>query len=223
MNYESPIVTVDVPLFTLLDHRLHVALGVREKAPEIGKACVTGGYIHTNEDVNDEAAALRILREKVDFVPRYVEQAFTEANQDRDERGWSVSIVWLALTDSESLVDLVARRGMKLHDIQDGGANLPEHMAFDHRQLVMKAAERLRSKAAYSTIVAHMLPREFSIPELQDAYEAVRHKQCNAANFRTKILKEQVLVEANMLRSGGRPATGYTLKEPIAYFDRELY
>jgi hypothetical protein len=86
------------------------------------------------------------------------------------------------------------------------------------------AVDRLRAKAAYSTIVAHFLPTEFPLNDLRLVYEATRHKACNAANFRTKILKEDVLEELDTtLFSGGRPASAYRLKQDIAYFARELY
>lgn len=226
MNYEKPNVSVDVVLLTLISGRLHVAIKPREAAEpasEHGKFEVTGGYIHTNEDVDSLDAAKRTLRAKLNFEPRYMEQVYTVANAHRDPRGWSASIVYLALHDAVSLADLVAERGLHLVDVEDGGNHLPDEMAFDHKLLISAAVERLRAKAAYSTIVAHLLPPEFMIPDLHEAFQSIRQKVVNASNFRTKIMKENVLVETDgRLFSHGRPGIGYKLAAPIAYFTREI-
>ncbi|KVP17137.1 NUDIX hydrolase [Burkholderia ubonensis] len=222
MNHQRPDLTVDIVLLTLIQGRLHVALMPRDKAPEQGKWALTGGYIHTDEDTDSLEAALRTLRAKLDFEPRHLEQVFTEANAHRDPRGWSASIVHLALHDPEFLQDLVVSRGMQLFDVEDDGAHLPADMAFDHKLLINKAVARLRAKAGYSTIVGHFLPESFTIAELQGAYEAVRHTKLNPANFRRKILEMAFLEPTALLHSSGRPAQGYRLVHDIDYFDREL-
>jgi ADP-ribose pyrophosphatase YjhB (NUDIX family) len=224
MQYERPDLFVDIVLMTMIDGRLQVALYPREKEPDAGKWCLVGGQIHTNEDADITAAALRTLRTKLDFEPRYIEQVATEGGATRDPRRWSATVVHLALNSPEVLAELVESRGMKLFDVEDDGAHLPADMALDHRKLTMMAVERLRNKAAYSTIVAHFLPEEFPLNDLRLVYEAVRQKACNAANFRTKIMKENVLDELDStLFSGGRPASAFRLKQDIAYFARELY
>lgn len=222
MTYEKPDLTVDVVLLTLIEGRLHVALMQRDKAPDAGKWALTGGYIHTNEDADSQEAALRTLRAKLDFEPQHLEQVFTEANAHRDPRGWSASIVYLALNEPFVLQELVASRGMQLFDVEDDGAHLPTSMAFDHKLLVIKAVQRLRAKAAYSTIVGHFLPEPFTIPELQYAYESVLRTSINPANFRHKILKMAFLEPTNMLHSTGRPAQGYRLVHDLDYFDKQL-
>jgi ADP-ribose pyrophosphatase YjhB (NUDIX family) len=222
MTYARPDLTVDIVLLTLMDGRLHVALAPREKEPFKGQWAVTGGYIHVNEDADSLAAALRTLAAKLDFVPRHLEQVFTEANATRDPRGWSASIVHLALHDRETLADLVARRGLQLFDAEENGEHLPKDMAFDHKELVRKAVERLRSKAGYSTIVGHFLPESFTLAELQSTYEAVLDTIIHPANFRQKILKHDVLEPTVMLHSSGRPAQGYRLVRDLDYFDKQL-
>jgi 8-oxo-dGTP diphosphatase len=226
MHYEKPNVTVDVVLTTLIAGRLHVALKIREAdepPTEKGKWELTGGFIHTNEDGDDMAAAKRTLRAKLDFEPSYLEQSFTEANDHRDSRGWSASIVYLALHEPAGLQELVAARGLQLVDAEDDGAHLPANMAFDHKLLIAKAVEKLRAKARYSTLVAHFLPPQFLLSDLHEAFQAVRGKVVNPANFRKKILDEKVLVEMEeRLFSKGRPGTGYYLAQPIAYFDRTI-
>jgi ADP-ribose pyrophosphatase YjhB (NUDIX family) len=226
MTYEKPDLSIDTVLLTLIQGRIHVALMLRdapEPASQRSKWSITGGYVHTDEDINDLTAAKRILRTKLDFEPRYMEQAWTEANATRDERGWSASIVYLALHEPGELQDLAAKRGLLLVDAEDDGTHLPANMAFDHRKLVLIAVQKLRHKARYTTITAHFLPQQFLLSDFHEAFQAVRKAPVNIANFRNKILKENVLVEMDdRLFSKGRPGTGYFLKEPITYFDRVI-
>ena len=226
MTYEKPDLSIDIVLLTLIKGRIHAALQLRdapEPASERSKWSVTGGYVHTNEDANDMTAAKRIMRSKLDFEPSYMEPAFTEANAYRDPRGWSASIVYIALHEPGQLQDLAAKRGMMLVDAEEEGIHLPANMAFDHKQLVLKAIEKLRIKNRYSTIAAHFLPQQFLLSDFHAAFQALRQKVVNPANFRKKILDEKVLVEMDgPLFSGGRPGTGYYLAEPIAYFDRTI-
>lgn len=223
MDYKRPDLFVDVVLLTMVQGRLHVALMMRTEEPEAGKWALPGGYIHVDEDEDSLEAALRTLKAKLNFVPRHLEQVFTEANARRDPRGWSASIVHLALHDPEVLTELVVCQGLRLFDVEDGGVHLPENMAFDHTKLIGLAIARLRAKAAYSTIVAHFLPDSFSIPELQAVYEAVLQTEINAANFRQKIMRlPQILEPTVMLHNTGRPAQGYRLLRDIEYFDRHL-
>ena len=226
MQYEKPNLTIDLIATTLIANRLHVAVKTREKeepVSEKGKLEVTGGFVHTNEDPDDEAAAMRILDTNLGLAPSYMEQVFTEANAQRDPRGWSASIVHLALYEPSALQELVAARAMLLVDAEDDGAHLPASMAFDHKLLILKAIERLRAKARYTTLTAHFLPKQFLLSDFHEAFQAVRRAPVNPANFRKKILDEKVLVEAHeRLFSKGRPGTGYYLKEPIAYFDRVI-
>ncbi len=222
MTYVRPDLTVDIVFLTLVNGRLHVALHRRDKAPEKGKFALVGGYIHTDEDRDARDAALRTLRVKLDFTPRHLEQVQTEANAYRDPRGWSASIVYLALHDLESLQPLVDSGRVELFDAEDNGAHLPAELAFDHATLLQAAIQRLRAKASYSTIVGHLLPEVFSLPELHAAYEALLGIKVNPANFRRKILEMAELHPAEMLFSHGRPAQGYRLGQQLDYFDRPL-
>ena len=222
MKFDRPDLTIDVVLLTLLGDKLHVALMRRENSPEEGKWALPGGYVHVQEDADAEEAALRTLRAKLDFVPKHLEQVFTEANANRDPRGWSASIVYLALHEPTTLTELATDRGLQLFDAEDDGANLPADIAFDHASLVQKAVSRLRAKAAYSTLVAHFLPEQFSLADLLGVYEAVLKIKVNSANFRRKILEQDVLQPTEHLFSSGRPAQGYCLKQELAYFDRGI-
>lgn len=164
---------------------------------------------------------LRILRDKLGFKPSHLEQVYTETGPKRDPRGWSASVVHLALHHHEAVQPLVDAGKVELHEV------LPRvrarDLAFDHEHLIEAAVARLRAKATYSTIVAHLLPQVFRMADLQAAYEIVTGAQTNKDNFRRKVMDEGVLVEAELIRnSGGRPAQGYRLREDLAILARPI-
>lgn len=215
--YERPILTVDVALLTLIDGRLHVALTTRSAAPYENAYALPGGYVHVNSDADTGQTARRVLQDKIGFTPSHLEQAFTESGPTRDPRGWSASVVYLALNDPESLSPLIDAGRIQLYDV----AELPA-LAFDHAHLIDLAVQRLRGKAAYTSIVAHLLPADFSIPELQAAFESIIGRRVNSANFRRKILETGALEETVLVYKAYRPSQGYRLVEQITDFGQNL-
>lgn len=217
MNYENPILTVDVVLLALDQGVLRVALLRRTQAPFDGVLALPGGYAHATEDVSTQATALRILKTKLGFVPLHLEQVYTASGPDRDPRGWSASVVYLALQPMTAMQNLADAGVVEIFAV----AELPP-LAFDHAVLVQTAVERLRAKAAYTTIAAHLLERSFTMTEVHEAFEAVVGQPINQANFRHKILKLDALEPAGTRRDVGRPAAMYQLKRDLAYFDRSV-
>lgn len=217
MIYPKPILTVDIVMLALLGGRLHVALMKRDRAPEKGKWALPGGYIHTDEDTDSDAAARRVLLTKIGFEARHLEQVITEGNAIRDPRGWSVSVVYLALHEEAEMTELATRKGLKLVDVDETG-----DLAFDHAHLIRLAVDRLRSKASYTTIVGHLLPPVFTIAELLDVYEAVLGRAIDRANFRRKVLALSTLEPVSMRHGTGRPAQAFRLTRDLDYFDRQI-
>jgi len=69
---------------------------------------------------------------------------------------------------------------------------LPQ-IIFDHNIMVNKALRRLRRKAQNQPIGFELLPKKFTIPQLQRLYEAIFDKKFDKRNFRKKILSLHVL------------------------------
>ena len=99
--------------------------------------------MRVDADADTDQTARRVLREKLGFEPAHLEQACTESGP-RDPRGWSASVVYLALHAADALQPLADDGRITLHDIEA----LPA-LAFDHNRLIALAAQRLRAKSAY--------------------------------------------------------------------------
>ncbi len=89
-------------------------------------------------------------------------------------------------------------------------------LAFDHRRIVDYALERLRSKINYTTVGFQLLPGQFTLTELQSAYEVITGQRLDKRNFRRKMLQLGVLKGTREFQANGRqrPARLYTFTEP---------
>jgi 8-oxo-dGTP diphosphatase len=212
-----PILTVDVPLFTLQGGRLCVALQHRDRPPHEGRLAILGGFVHPDEDADARETALRILRQKADLADTYIEQLMTFSGRARDPRGWSASIAYYALVPPARLT---AGRGLAVLPVEEA-RGLP----FDHDAIVAKGAERLRNKATYSSLPAFLLPPQFTLPQLKQVYESVMGTKLNDSAFRRKIDELRMLepVEGAFDRESARPAQLYRLRQTgLREFDRRF-
>lgn len=212
---QSPIVTVDVVILTLGDGGLRVLLTERDKPPFENALALPGGYVRTDEDGTAEDAAHRVLLTKARARGVHIEQLMTFSGPDRDPRGYSVSVAYLALMPHSRL--------------PESALTVPVEeavgLAFDHDRIVAEGVERLRRKAVYSTAPAALLDQPFTIPDLHAAYEAVLGSRIDAASFRRKMISLSALEESDEKRPGGRgkgrSAQLFTLpEEEVRTFDR---
>lgn len=209
------ICTVDVVLLTLQAGALHVVLLERQHEPYQGMLALPGGYIHAQEDVDTEDAAIRMLREKVAIVSPYLEQLGTFSGRARDPRGWSISISYYALVPAE-LINAAQHPQVKLLAV-DKVRGLP----FDHERIIATALDRVRNKSSYSSLPVYLCGDAFTLPRLQSVYEAILGERINKVSFRRKM-DELAILEAidGAMETGkaNRPAQLYRLKQQ--YRDR---
>jgi 8-oxo-dGTP diphosphatase len=213
-RYERPIATVDAALFVLLDGGLNLVLGRREREPYRGQLALFGGYVHTGADEDTAATARRILSQKGGMTLSYLEQLYTFSGRVRDPRGWSLSVAYYALVDEAALV----RSQVELVAV-DRVPALP----FDHNAIVAAALARLRGKASYSSLPAFLLPRTFTLSQLQDVYERVLGQTLDKSSFRRKIEAQGMVTPVDEMVRGGRhrPAQLYRLNDrTLTEFDR---
>ena len=175
-----------------------------------------GGYIRVDEDEDAADTARRILRDKAGAASPYLEQLATFSGRERDPRGWSLSVAYCALVPER---DLVASA------LEWAAADRLPRLPFDHDRILEAARERVRGKAAYSTLPAYLLPPHFTLSELQGVYELAMGTRLDKVSFRRKV-EEQGLVEPVLgERRGGahRPAQLYRLTDrTLRVFERTM-
>jgi 8-oxo-dGTP diphosphatase len=85
-------------------------------------------------------------------------------------------------------------------------------LAFDHGAIIGMAVKRLRGRLRYSPIGYEMLPRRFTLRQLQDIHEAILGRDLNKDSFRRRVLASGEVAPTGERESevGHRPAELYT-------------
>lgn len=189
-EYPRPALAVDCVVFGVDDEDLKVMLIQRDLEPFQGSWALPGGFVHIDETT--EEAAKRELREETGIHELFLEQLYTFSDVDRDPRTRVVSVAYFALVRmSDHLVkaDTDARDAAWFSVV-----DLPT-LAFDHEHILQTGLERLRNKVRYQPIGFELLPKTFTLSQLQHVYEAILETELDKRNFRRKVLKTGLVVE----------------------------
>ena len=189
-DYPRPALTVDCVVFGFDGGDLKVLLIRRDLPPHKGKWALPGGFVGEDEAIDD--AARRELEEETGLTKVFLEQLYTFGDPGRDPRGHTVSVAHFALV---KLADHEARAASDASDAEWFPATDPPPLAFDHARILEVALERLRGKVRYQPIGFELLPRKFTLSELQRLYEAALGHPLDKRNFRKKILGMGLLEE----------------------------
>lgn len=86
-------------------------------------------------------------------------------------------------------------------------------LAFDHPNVILSGIERLKNKIEYTDIVFNMMPKFFTLGELQQVYEIILGKKLLDPAFR-RIIANKV-EKTNKMKTGGghRPSALFTYKK----------
>jgi 8-oxo-dGTP diphosphatase len=210
-RYERPSVTVDVVIFSLMDDELKVLLVRRKQWPFADMWALPGGFVRMEESL--QTAAARELAEETGVRNVYMEQLYTFGAPDRDPRTRVITVAYFALVPAEALEEPQA--GTDAAETRWFPMSALPKLAFDHAQILDYALERLRYKLEYTVVGFELLPDQFTLPELQHAYELILGEKLDKRNFRRKILAADVLEKTGEMKheGEGRPARLYRYKE----------
>jgi 8-oxo-dGTP diphosphatase len=79
------------------------------------------------------------------------------------------------------------------HEARWFSLNKIPQLIFDHKQMVAMAKERLQHKVSNHPIGFELLPLKFTLPQLQNLYEAIYESPLDKRNFTRKILSLGIL------------------------------
>ena len=221
-RYFLPSVSVDNVIFGFHDDELKVLL---LELDAIGAWGLPGGHVFKEEAI--EEAAVRILRNRTSLKHLFLQQFFVFGSADRTRQDvlrkvlapWGagrsgdswlmqrfISIGYYALVEYEKVApqpDEFSSR-CEWHNLND----LPE-LIFDHREIIGKALQALRLQINYQPIGYNLLPKEFTLKNLQVIYETILGRKLDRGNFNKKVLGYGILEKKEKLFSGGRHKAPY--------------
>jgi 8-oxo-dGTP diphosphatase len=219
-TYPRPSLAVDVVVLTIVDATLAVLLIRRRDHPYRGCSSLPGGFVRVGDAYDDrgedlEEAAARVLAAKTG-LPKgavYLQQLATFGRADRDPRMRIVSVAYHALVRPD-LVPLVRiGPGATAADWVPVSRLAGLSLAFDHRDIVAAALERIRADLSRAGIAFELVPPTFSIQELRNVHEVILGQRCDPGNFRRRfrrLLEDGVIERAPGKRlTASKPAQVY--------------
>lgn len=193
-KYEYPraALTVDCVVFGLDQEDLKVLLIQRGLQPFEGTWALPGGFVRLTETLDE--AACRELEEETGLRTLFLEQLYTFGDVDRDPRERVVSVAYYALVN---LIDHTVQAATDARDAAWFGVHEVPTLAFDHGDILQMALDRLRGKLRYQPIGFELLPKKFTLSQLQHLYELVLERDLDKRNFRKRVLSTGLLIETD--------------------------
>lgn len=182
-------VAVDSIIFGFDQHELKLLIHKRQFEPAKGEWSLFGGFVQAGESLDE--AANRILYELTGLRDIYMEEIQAYGDVDRDPAGRVISVAYYALIPAGEFKEAGnSNSGATWVSLKD----LPP-LIMDHNLMVEKGLRRLKRRAGTQAIGFELLPREFTMPQLQALYEAIYQAELDKRNFRKKILAMDVLIK----------------------------
>jgi 8-oxo-dGTP diphosphatase len=173
---------------------------------------IPGGFVLENESL--EEAVSRELLEETGVQLNYLEQLYTFGQPDRDPRQRVISVSYFGLVKASHYQELKASTDAE--NAKWFGIKKIPPLAFDHKQILMVAIERLRAKIRYQPIGFELLDKNFPFSDLEKLYTALLDRSINRRNFSKKILSFGFLEETGELSKSerkGRPSKIYRFNQ----------
>ncbi len=217
-----PGISVDCVIFGFHEQQLKILL---LKIDTVNKWALPGGFIKKTEPI--EEAAYRVLQERTGVKDIFLQQFHVFGAPDRADasihqkryQSYGVKIPkdnWLIQRFiTVGFYALVDFNEVKLQpteheaDCQWIDIEYLNGLMMDHGDIVQKALETLRAQLAYLPIGKNLLPKKFTMPELQKLYETILNQKLDRRNFQRKLLSFGILNRLTETKKGGAHKAAY--------------
>ena len=221
LKYQTGI-SVDCVIFGFHEQKLKMLL---LNVDAVNKWALPGGFIKKSETI-DEAAS-RVLNERTGVKDIFLQQFHVFGAPDRADPSihqkrylnfgikipkdnWLIqrfiTVGFYALVDFNEVLINTSQEGaqcnwMNIEDSYD--------LMMDHKAIVQKALETIRTQLAYLPIGKNLLPKKFTMPELQKLYETILNEKLDRRNFQRKLLSFGILNRLTETKQGGAHKAAY--------------
>jgi 8-oxo-dGTP diphosphatase len=230
-----PGLSIDSVIFGFHDNQLKVLL---TKLKRIEQWALAGGFVYKDENIAD--AAVRILKERTGLSDIFLQQFYVFGDPNRSDKKFHVqrmkdlglpvnkdhwvlqrfvTLGYYALVEfshvdpkPDSMSDFCG-----WYDI-----NNPPALIMDHKNILNKALEALRAQLRFQPIGYNLLPKRFTMPELQKLYETILDKKLDRRNFQRKMLGYSILKRLEKRREGGAHKAPYLYSFDLRKYHRAL-
>jgi len=187
-NINRIALSVDCVIFGFDESKLKVLLIRSDLKKYVGKWSLLGDLVFPNEDL--DAAAYRILKQRTGLSDVYLEQVHTFGKVDRHPAGRVVTVTYCSLINVQHHKLNILDNELHWHDIKK-----VTDLAFDHQEIFDKCIQQLQKRVQEHPLGFNLLPKKFSLRELQNLYEAILDIKMDRRNFRKKFFSMDFLID----------------------------
>ena len=187
-NSNRIALSVDCVIFGFDENKLKVLLIRSDLKKYLGKWSLLGDLVGPNEDL--DAAGYRILKQRTGLDDVYLEQVHTFGAVNRHPAGRVVTTTYCSLINIRHHKLKILDNELHWHDVQS-----VMDLAFDHQQIFATCYMWLQKRIQEHPLGFNLLPKKFSLRDLQNLYEAILDTKMDRRNFRKKFFAMDFLID----------------------------
>jgi 8-oxo-dGTP diphosphatase len=186
--------SVDCVIFGFDENKLKVLLIKSDFKQYLGKWSLLGDLVSPNEDL--DAAAYKILKKRTGLSDLYLEQIQTFGQVHRHPAGRVITVAYCSLINVQHHKLKITDNELHWHDVKT-----VTDMAFDHKEIFTACYNWLQKRIQEHPLGFSLLPKKFSLRELQNLYEAILDVKMDRRNFRKKFFAMDFLIDTNEMET----------------------
>ncbi len=180
-EHSKVFVSVDCIIFGFNGSQLQVLIGRRKMDPGRGEWSLYGGFVGAEENLQD--AANRVILELTGMKGLYIRQVGAFGKVDRDPGERVISVAYCALIN---VVDYDDRLRVE-HELEWVSLSELPRLYSDHNVMIKDAIQQIRRRINTEPLSFKLLPKLFTLTQLQHVFEAVMGENIDKRNFRKRI------------------------------------
>lgn len=196
-----------INIFTVTKGKLKILLKRRIEEPYKGYWELPGELLKKDQTLEENVN--NIIKNTIKKENIYIEQdnTFSEINRNPNKRILATS--YIALIDQKDIEETDQEKWFHVEEIPK--------LAFDHKEVIEKAKEKIKTKIVNINVLKHLFPNTFTLPEIQTVFESILNIKLDRRNFRKKFINLGLIEEVGYNNAGGsgRPAKLYKFKENL--------
>lgn len=213
-NTNKIALSVDCVIFGFDENKLQVLLIRSDLKKYSGKWSLLGDLVFPKEDL--DAAAYRILKQRTGLSDVYLEQVHTFGTVNRHPAGRVVTVTYCSLINVRHHKINILDNELHWHDIK----NVTD-LAFDHQQIFDNCLKQLQKRVQEHPLGFNLLPKKFSLRDLQNLYEAILDIKMDRRNFRKKFFTMDLLIDLNEMEKDAPHRPGKLYKFNFEKYEKK--
>jgi 8-oxo-dGTP diphosphatase len=205
-------ISVDCVIFGYDDDALKILVSNCDMPPFEHEYSLLGDIVHPDETTDD--AAKRVLQAKTGFTDVFLEQVEVFSEIGRHPLGRVITVAYYSLIkiDDDHLAHLEKDAFLHWVPIKDITS-----LAFDHYTIMHSCLRKMQRQIRSQPIGFNLLPKKFSLLQLQRLYEVVLEIELDKRNFRRKLNALDILRDLKEMEQSvsHRPAKLFSFDENI--------